>query len=149
MESQGTPGILQDLSSNKKITITLPAPIDPSNPGISRGFRDFWLHRLPAPPADFVQMNGRHHKLPQVPAPLPRVVHNNPLTGLSSSQAQELRDLRQLLNNPFARHNMPTQPVIRDTVPGNTQQPHLDPQQGNPPKDQHTNGNSTYNFGES
>ena len=43
VESQDTSGILQDLSSNRKITVTLPAPIDPKCPGISREFRDFWL----------------------------------------------------------------------------------------------------------
>ena len=59
VESQDTSGILQDLSSNRKITVTLPAPIDPKCPGISREFRDFWLHRPSAPPAGFAQMNGR------------------------------------------------------------------------------------------
>ena len=150
VESQDTSGILQDLSraysTNKKITIKLPSPIDPQTPEISKTFREFWLLR--PPPAGFAKVNGSHHKLHQEPAPLPRVVHNNLLTGLSSSQAQELRDLRQLLNNPFARHNMPTRPFIRNPASGD-QQPQQDSHQGNPPKDKYTKGNSTFNFGES
>ena len=44
---------------------------------------------------------------------------------------------------------MPTQPFLRNPATGVTQQPQPDPQKGNPPKDQHINGNSMYNEGES
>ena len=108
--SRGTPGIMQDHREfkHKKFTITHPAPIDPNKPGTSKQdlVRQFLLKRTPAPPAGFVQLNGRHHQLPQVSAPLPRVDNTNPFTGLSSSQVQELRDLRHVLNNPFARENI-------------------------------------------
>ena len=69
VESQDTSGILQDLSraysTNKKITIKLPSPIDPQTPEISKTFREFWLLR--PPPAGFAKVNGSHHKLHQAP----------------------------------------------------------------------------------
>ena len=79
--------------------------------------------------------------MPQVNAPLPRIGNTNPFNGLP---------LPERITNPFARANMPTQPVIRENVPGISQQPHLDPTdvQRNPPQNQHSNGNPAYNFGE-
>ena len=123
---------------HKKFAVPLRVPKDLSRPGTSTGYesrnreqdlvRQFLLHRTPAPPAGFVQLNGRHHQVPQVEIPHPRVGNTNPFTGIPIDTAQRLKDLRNRINNPFARANMPTQNVIRtEDVPVLHQQPHHTP----------------------
>ena len=148
---------------HKKFATPLRVPEDISRPRTSTGYecrnreqdlvKQFLLltsgSRTPAPPAGFMQLNGRHHQVPQVDIPLPRVGNTNPFTGMPIDTAQRLKDLRNRINNPFARANMPTQNVIRtEDVPVLHQQPHHTPsvQQRIPPSPQRA-GNPAYDFG--
>ena len=154
------PSLLLDLTANKKVNVKLPSPKDPVLPDLNKLREQVeYLGLLlsqpapPAPPVDFAHVGGRHHKMsgePQVPPPRPRVVKNNrPLPGLSNADAEELRHLREVMNNPFAKINMPTRPVKRKDESGNREQPPSDPDMGSPHDEYDNTGDSAYDFGES
>ena len=74
------------------------------------------------------------------------MVHSSPVYGLSSAEAQELRDLREVVKHPFAWHNMKAIPAKKNaTIP--VQQPPTSPIMGSPPGEK-TMSNSTQDFGE-
>ena len=153
------PSLLSDLTVKKKVNVKHPAPKDPVLPDLNI-LREHvaYLGRLlsqpapPDPPLDFAHVGGRHHKLgcePHLPQPRPRVVKTiRPLPGLSNADAEELKHLRELMSNPFAKVNMPTRPVKRKILSGDIEQPPSDPYLGTPHKDYDNTGDSAYDFDE-
>ena len=149
-----TPVLLMDLSNKKKVKVSIPPPYEPIPTGVDTSDRDRWLIKGHlGPPAGFAEVYGLHHKIPQAPLPMPapgprvsRMVHSSPVYGLSSAEAQELRDLRELVKHPFAWHNMKTIPAKKNaTIP--VQQPPTSPIMGSPPGESTVN-NSAQDFGE-
>ena len=148
-----TPVLLMDLANKKKVTVSSPPPYKPIPTGAETNNRDRWLLKGHLGPlADFAVVHGLHHKIPKAPLPMPapsprvsRMVHPSPVYGLAHAEAQELRDLRELVKHPFAWHNMKTIPAKNASMPV-IEQPPSSPVMGYPPGD--STMNSTQDFGE-